>query len=178
MKTVGRKNERRPTRRLYHAETGGSVYFLTFSARPGEKFNSTERAIILSSCRYGHPERWILYGGVVMPDHVHLLLKPQLLQSPNDDFRGAADPSRAATAPRWISISEIVKSIKSWTARQINQRRGLSSGSIWMADYYDRNIRDQTDFQVKLKYMAQNPVKRGLARSPEEWDGLWINEEV
>ena len=171
MRTVGRKTERRDRHGLYHVETGGSIYFVTFSARPGEKFNAAERAIILSSCRFGHPERWILFGAVVMPDHVHLLLKPQLI---NHDFRDAADPSRVSGAPRWISNSEIVKSIKSITARQINQLRGR--GSIWMTDYYERNVRDRTDFDVKIQYLMNNPVKRGLVREPKKWDAMWIKE--
>ena len=178
MKTVGRKTERRATRGLYHAETGGSVYFLTFSARPGENFNTAERAIILSSCRFGHPERWILFGGVVMPDHVHMLLKPQLISHENHDFRGANDTIRAPSQPRWMAIGEIVKSIKSITARQINRLRGRKSGPIWMTDYYERNVRDEKDFRVKLEYMMNNPVKGGLVRAPEEWDALWINEEI
>jgi len=92
-----------------------------------------------------------------MPDHVHLLLTPQRL---------------APNAPQWFSLAEIVKSIKSVTARQINRLRGRIGGSIWLKDYYDRSVRDEADFQVKLNYMAQNPVRRGLVTKPEVWDAI------
>jgi putative transposase len=157
MKTVGPKAEQRNRGLLQHAETGGATYFLTFSAWPGESFSREERALILASCRFGYPARWLLHGAVVMPDHVHLLLTPQRI---------------APNAPQWFSLAEIVKSIKGVTARQINRLRGRSGGSIWQKDYYDRSIRDEADFQVKLNYMAQNPVRRGLVAETQEWDAI------
>jgi REP element-mobilizing transposase RayT len=126
-----------------------------------------------------------------MPDHVHLLLKPQPIQqcapevgrASEDDnsSRGANDPiraSRASIEPRWISLGEIVKSIKSVTARQINQLRQRKSGSIWMTDYYERSVRDQEDFRVKLQYLAKNPIKAGLVESAAAWDAGWVNEDA
>lgn len=71
-----------------------------------------------------------------------------------------------------------MKSIKSVTARQINQLRQRKSGSIWMTDYYERSVRDQEDFRVKLQYMAKNPVKAGLVESAAAWDAGWVNEDA
>jgi len=137
-----------------------------------------------------------LHGAVVMPDHVHLLLTPQKIQgchpdlrsdaqplgfrgagAPNSetDFRGAGAPTRD---PRWISLSEIVKGIKSVTSRKINHLRGRQRGSIWQDEYYDRSVRDPEDFQVKLRYLMLNPVKQGLVERPREWDELWIDPEL
>jgi len=145
---------------------------------------------------HGHPDQWFLHGAVVMPDHVHLLLTPQRIQgcypdlssdaqplgfkgvgalSSETDFRGAGAPTRD---PRWISLSEIVKGIKSVTARKINLLRGRQRGSIWQDDYYDRSVRDQEDFQVKLQYLMHNPVKQGLAKQPRQWDAIWIEPEA
>ncbi|MBZ5666730.1 MAG: hypothetical protein LAO30_19265 [Acidobacteriia bacterium] len=42
-------------------------------------------------------------------------------------------------------------------------------GSFWEKRYYDRNVRDYREFTVTLRYLHRNPVKRGLARTPEEW---------
>ena len=80
--------------------------------------------------------------------------------------------------PRWMAIGEIVKSIEGVTARQINHRRGKARGSVWMTDYFERNVRDEEDFEVKLEYMRQNPVKKGLVKRSEEWDAPWLNDEV
>jgi putative transposase len=35
--------------------------------------------------------------------------------------------------------------------------------------YYDRNVRDEREFVVKLRYLHRNPVKRGLVNAPEDW---------
>jgi hypothetical protein len=70
------------------------------------------------------------------------------------------------------AATELVKSIKGVTARQTNRLRGRNGGSIWQKDYYDRSVRDEADFQVKLNYMARNPVKRGLVTKTQEWDAI------
>ena len=172
MKTIGRQAEQRERGRLHHAESGGAIYFLTFKAKPGESFNPAERAVILASCRHGHPEQWLLHGAVVMPDHVHMLLTPQPV---NRFSRGAGAPTRD---PRWISLAEIVKGIKSVTARKINHLRGRQRGSIWQDEYYDRSVRDRADFEVKLRYLMPNPIKQGLAAQPQDWDALWLSPKT
>jgi putative transposase len=35
--------------------------------------------------------------------------------------------------------------------------------------YYDHNVRNYEGFVGKLRYIHRNPVKRGLAESPEDW---------
>jgi REP element-mobilizing transposase RayT len=150
--------------RLSHVEAGGATYFLTFAALPGESFSSEERGIILKSCRHGDPAQWILHGAVVMPDHAHLLLTPVFMNSPSQTG--------------WISLSDIVKGIKSVTARKINKLRGRRGGSFWQDEYYDRMVRDEADFAVKVQYMKNNPVKVRLAARPENWDALWISENA
>jgi putative transposase len=42
---------------------------------------------------------------------------------------------------------------------------------FWQKRYYDRNIRDRTEFAEKLRYIHRTPVKRGLCANPEDW--LW-----
>jgi len=88
-----------------------------FSARRGEHFDVEERAIILASCRLGHPERWNLHAAVVMPDHVQMLLTPQRVKwnagagtRTTQDNRTAQD--KDSWGPRWWSLAEIVKGIK------------------------------------------------------------------
>jgi acyl-CoA synthetase (AMP-forming)/AMP-acid ligase II len=87
-----------------------------------------------------------LKAWVIMPNHVHLLLR--LL----DGF----------------DLSGLMKSIKGVSARKINQRLGRS-GTVWQADYFDRYIRDESHFSKVLRYIENNPVVAGLAPSPEEW---------
>ncbi len=172
----------RPT--LFHVESGGVRYFLTFSLKRGFVLDAHERAVVLESVLWGHPERWWLFGAVVMPDHVHMLIKPGVVKNVEsvecDDCVGLetyAPKEREKEQERWLSISEIVKSIKLFTARRINKARGVR-GALWDRDYYERSVRDEADFRVKLAYMERNPVKAGLVEDSRDWDAIWFCEEL
>jgi putative transposase len=41
--------------------------------------------------------------------------------------------------------------------------------SFWRKRYYDRNVRDEREFTIKLRYLHRNPVKRGLVKEPGDW---------
>ena len=45
----------------------------------------------------------------------------------------------------------------------------LGSGSFWQKRYYDRNVRDALEFNVKLRYLHLNPVNRGPLKEPGDW---------
>jgi len=48
------------------------------------------------------------------------------------------------------------------------------SGPLWMADYWDRYIRDECHYLRVIDYIRKNPVKAGLVQSPEGWP--WLNK--
>jgi putative transposase len=87
--------------------------------------------------------RYGLYviGYVVMPEHVHLLL------------------SEPASAP----LSKALQSLKSSVAKLSVQR------PFWLPRYYDFDVYTARKRTEKLRYMHRNPVKRGLAERPEDW---------
>jgi len=90
-----------------------------------------------------------VYGYVVMPEHVHLLL---------------SEPDRAtlADAIRLLKLSFTKQ------ARVVRSENGREN-AFWQKRYYDRNIRDYEEFTEKLRYIHRNPVKRGLCQRPEDW---------
>ena len=87
--------------------------------------------------------RYELAAWVVMPNHIHVLLKP------------AAG----------IELSAIIHSIKSYTASEANRilRR---KGQFWQEDYHDRFMRDTAHFNRTIRYIENNPVKAACAKSP------------
>ena len=93
-----------------------------------------------------HENTCRLDAWVIMPNHVHLLLRP------NKD----------------ISLSTIMKSIKSVSAHKINKLLGRS-GPVWQPDYFDRYIRDAEHHAKAIRYIEKNPVKAGLCSDPSEW---------
>ena len=90
-----------------------------------------------------------VYGYVVMPEHVHLLLSEPRL-------------GRLCDALHWLKLP---------FAKLSRGTRVEEEGAFWQKRYYDRNIRGHRDFVEKLGYIHRNPVKRGLCAQPEEW--LW-----
>jgi putative transposase len=81
-----------------------------------------------------------VYGYVVMPEHVHLLL---------------SEPERS-------NLAQAIKSLKQGVSRRLIG----ANEHFWQERYYDHNVRDYDGFvgklRYKLRYIHRNPVKRGL----------------
>ncbi len=100
-----------------------------------------------------------LFAAVVMPDHVHLLLRALR------DKRG------------WpIPLVEIMQSLKSATAHRINKLLSRS-GPVWQEESLDHVLRSDESLDEKREYIRQNPVKAGLVRKPEDYRWLWLNPD-
>lgn len=138
-------------RRLPHWTLSGSVYFVTFRVATGI-LSEDERRVVLDHVCQGQGRFYELGSLVVMPDHVHLILKPY------SDF----------------PISRVMKGIKGATARKVNAMRG-SLGQIWQMESWDRIMRDDAELQTKLQYMLDNPVKADLAKTIEQYDAWYLN---
>lgn len=95
---------------------------------------------------------------VVMPDHVHgILILPD---RPSPRSENVVSPADSA-----VPVTEIVRSLKSFSARRINECRGLSGRPVWQRGYYDRIIRDQKALDRTRRYILHNPVRAGLVRA-------------
>ena len=132
-------------RRLPHVELVGSVYFSTFRLNEGE-LSDFERAIVFEHLKSGDRRFYRLWAATVMPDHVHIIFKP--------------NPE--------MELSSVMKGIKGVTARKINESRG-TKGKIWQHESWDRVILYEKELEEKLNYMYMNPVKRNLIRNPDDW---------
>ena len=91
-------------------------------------------------------KKYKLIAWVVMPNHVHFLAVPL----PDSQ------------------LSQIMKSIKSYTAYEAN-RIFCRKGSFWFPDYFDRFIRNHEHFVKTVHYIETNPVKANLCKSVEDW---------
>jgi putative transposase len=85
-----------------------------------------------------------MYGYVVMPEHVHLLLN---------------EPERN-------TMAQAVKSLKQGVVRRLALR---AEDSFWQARYYNFNVWSERKFVEKLRYIHRNPVKRGLVEQSKDW---------
>jgi putative transposase len=140
-------------RHLPHWTIDGSIYFVTFCAKETILVES-EQSIVLEHIKEGDGKFYDCYAVLVMPDHVHLLLQPK----------------------DGMTLSRIMHGIKGVSAHKINQHRN-TQGVIWQKESYDRIVRDGKEFDEKLNYMYNNPLKKGLTEEPEKYVGWWYNEK-
>jgi REP element-mobilizing transposase RayT len=79
-----------------------------------------------------------------MPDHVHLLIE------------GAAPNSE---------MKQFAKLAKQYAGFYYKQRCGRR---LWQPSYWDRVLRDEEDTWSVARYIVENPLTDGLARSADE----------
>lgn len=144
----------RKRRNLPHWALAGGVYFVTFRVAVG-KLNAEEQEIVLRHLLERDGRFYILSAAVVMPDHVHLLIKPL---PPYD-------------------LSRVMKGVKGVSARKINVHRHRT-GRVWQNESWDRLVRDVDEFEEKLRYMADNPVKAELVKRLEEYPFWYCHKEL
>ncbi|MFA6391497.1 MAG: transposase [Patescibacteria group bacterium] len=121
---------------------------------------------------------FLLSGYVIMPNHVHLILKT----AENESFDTAEDKSSATRfndvgIPTRVgensfspghNISQIMKAIKGRSARIINEILG-KNGQLWQHSFYEHGIRNEQDFIEKLNYIHFNPVRAGLVEDQSDF---------
>ncbi len=111
--------------------------------------------IVIDSWLHLAGECYDLLAWVVMPNHVHLVIRQY------DSHQ----------------LENIIARWKSFTATTINKHL-QRSGPLWMPDYWDRYVRDQDHFARVVQYIENNPVAAGLVSSPEKWPWSSAAERV
>jgi putative transposase len=101
-----------------------------------------------------------LHAFVLMPDHLHVLLTP----TENS------------------SLEKAVQMIKGGSAFRIKKEL-LYQFPIWHEGFHDRWMRDESEYQPRLHYIAQNPVAAKLILTPTEYPwssatGKWRMDEA
>ena len=130
--------------RLHRQQISGHLHFLTFSCQDRLPYldSSASRTLfeyVLESRREQYA--FHVYGYVVMPEHVHLLL----------------------SEPHVQPLSKAIASIKREASRLSPQ------SPFWLPRYYDFNVFSTGKRIEKLRYIHRNPVSRGLASKAEDY---------
>ena len=103
--------------------------------------------IVHSAFRFFEGQRYVLDEYVVMPNHVHVLIKPLA-------GHGLAD---------------ILHSWKSFTANRINSELGRT-GQLWQHESFDHIVRNESAMQAIRRYIRDNPIVVGASCSPSSTD--------
>jgi len=115
-------------------------------------FHNHELAIEMSkSLLHFQNERYLTSCFAIMPNHVHLVMKPL------GDFE----------------LEDILDSTKGFVSRKVNALLNRT-GALWEQESHDRIIRDEEHLFHVIQYIGRNPMKAGL---PIEGWVRWLHPE-
>jgi putative transposase len=85
---------------------------------------------------------------VIMPDHVHWLISPNM-----------------------ADYSKVVFAFKRGVGAELKKAGKLRDGEkLWQSRFWEHTIRDDEDLRRCVEYIHFNPVKHGYVDSPHEWE--------
>ena len=90
--------------------------------------------------------RFRLIAYVILPDHIHCILKPKNI----------------------YDYSKIIKSFKYSFSKNVGLVKPTYS-KIWQPRFWEHTIRDDEDLHIHLNYIHYNPVKHGLVQQVKNW---------
>ncbi len=125
------------------------TFFVTTKTSEGRALLQSQRnaALFIEVLRsYVAAKKFQVHDFVVMPDHVHLLI----------------------TVNADMSIEKAVQFIKGGFSYRLRKELGLS-GEVWQPGFSEVRVSDRESFRSHRQYIAENPVKRGLVNSPEDY---------
>lgn len=125
------------------------TFFATTKTSLGRALLQSERHanLLIDVLRSGTAsKKFKIYDFVVMPDHLHVLI----------------------TLDGSVSIEKAMQLIKGGFSYRVRRELGYT-GDIWQRGFSEVRINDRKSFLSHREYIDQNPVKAGLARTPEEF---------
>jgi putative transposase len=91
---------------------------------------------------YQSQAKFLLHAFVIMPDHFHALITP-------------------ATA---VSLEKAMQFIKGGFSFRLKSKH-----DVWMRSFNESQISTEEKFMGCVRYIEENPVRRGLAATPEDY---------
>ena len=143
--------------RLGRVSLPNQVYLITTATRHRQRFFEDFAAACDAARCFSDADILgdaCLLAWVLMPDHVHWLLR-----------LGVAD-----------SLDLVVNRLKSASARNANKVLHRS-GALWQAAYHDRALRKEEDLLGVARYLVANPMRAGLVKCIGDypfWNAVWL----
>ena len=137
----------------------------------GEQMVEDRNARTVRGCWLELPDHYPhvrLDAFVVMPDHVHgivVLAGTHLIgTSRKGSARAGLKPAPTGggvtTRPGVRhGLPEVVRALKTFSARRINAARGTPGAAVWQRGYYERVIRNDRELALTRRYIETNPQR-------------------
>jgi len=132
-----------------HLKAMGEIVWDTWQALPHHYAN-----VGLDSC-------------VVMPNHVHAVItlaNPEADCATSGSVGAGLKPAPTDVPAKRHGLSEIVRALKTFSARQINEMRNTPGAPVWQRNYYEHVIRGEEEWNRIREYIHTNPARWALDR--------------
>lgn len=134
-------------RRTGHAFRFADRYLDCANAGPLWLKDSRIAGCVVAALRRGEAElqQYTLHAFVVMANHVHVLLTPN------------------------VALRRITNGLKGVTARGANRILRRAGRRFWQGESFDHWVRNEGEFERIRTYIERNPVAAGLVARPQDW---------
>jgi REP element-mobilizing transposase RayT len=107
---------------------------------------------------------------VVMPNHFHgiVIIEEKCgltVESLDLQSRAGLEPAPTmghGLEPAPTILAEVVRQLKTFSAKRINARRNTPGTGIWQRGYYEHILRGEQDYQRIWQYIDENPIQWAL----------------
>jgi putative transposase len=145
----------------------GHAHELTFGCYQGRPFLAKERTCLwlvdsINAARHKH--EFDLWAYVFMPNHVHLILCPRREQYSISDILQSTKQPVARRAIHYLKTENPEALCLLTTGQQTRPYEFWQKGGG-----YDRNITTVEALIKAIRYVHNNPVRKGLVAAPGEW---------
>jgi len=156
----------------------GHAHFLTFSCFRRQPFFSGDVAPKWFLEGVDHARKKVgfhLWAYVIMPDHAHLVIWPGETYSISRILWWLKTPFSHRI------LTHVRENHPKFLPRMTcDATDGRSTHHFWLpGGGYDRNLWAAERIHEKIRYLHENPIRRGLVRKPEDWIwssyGAWTN---
>ena len=96
---------------------------------------------------------------VILPDHLHMIITPKI---------ALEYPKIIAATKAYFSKNFKVDADEVMAQSKCRYEKRYKP--VWQRRYYEHTIRNEADWQEKIVYMQNNPVKHGLAKNILAWE--------
>ena len=139
------------------SEPGRPYLLTTVTAHRAPIFSEFWKArTVIGVLRREHESgRAYSHAFVLMPDHLHWLV----------------------SLPAGNSLGNLMRSVKGFSARQLNRQWPPREDDIWQKGFHDRALRQEEDLREAARYLVANPLRAGLVKEIGDyphWDAIWL----
>lgn len=136
---------RYPARESLHVEKNSPFIFITACTKDRRPLLANEKVHQTLRDAWLNCKDWRVGPYVLMPDHVHILVRPISFHP--------------LPVRRWVA----------WWKRLTSEALTLNRNELWQRDIWDHRLRSKDSFAEKAEYIRNNPVRRGLVEQTDLW---------